>query len=523
MSTPKELENPSLTPAEGETPPVDPNTLDAATPLESLTYPFEITVAFKAGEEAVAVKAVVDPPQKSVKKGRLQVRFTGDIHLKRSVVDWPLPGVKTWGELKEWAWKQCRVLRQRVPTDQAGQPLFKGDLVECVWHRHPNLVAEVFDQEGEKILLHSGLKMASTRVRKVVSLAELEEDYPEHKGHQRVMLYLALTEDEVPPGCRTSRSVQYLGVYGLYIPLLKPAEAPVALVQRLEYEEDGETKTHVREWRWYKERLWLTEKLPYDQEYSRRWQENTYEMPEGRYEFTRSEYRDRVEYNNPSFVNERSSGPYDRDGRLNKLDEWAESSFILDGKLWRPARTEPHVYLYYAPSRNRMTVETRYGYQGDKSRYVKLVDLERAIAEQRQIEAAFDAQHPDEAGPPFELKQTIFYEVLIPEAFKLDPQRDWELEQEAERQKKMGELASKVQSLFHTEADQIRAVSLVLADLKACYPDAAKAVESALAEKDGETTTGEVTTERGETTETGTGTAAGEGDTTEGGETGKDD
>ncbi|XGW00778.1 MAG: hypothetical protein ACAF41_34330 (plasmid) [Leptolyngbya sp. BL-A-14] len=189
-------------------------------------------------------------------------------------------------------------------------------------------------------------------------------------------------------------------------------------------------------------------------------------------------------------MNEHSSGAHDRDGRLNKLDDWAENAFILDGKLWRPAHTEPHVYLFYIPHKNRLSVETRYKYEGDKSRYVKLVDLESAIAEQRQIEEEFDAQHPDEAGPPFELKQTIFYEVLIPEAFKLDPQRDWKLEQEAEWQKKLGELASKVRSLFRTEVDQIRAVSLVLDELRARYTEAAQAVETALAAADGEETTG---------------------------------
>ncbi|XGW00779.1 MAG: hypothetical protein ACAF41_34335 (plasmid) [Leptolyngbya sp. BL-A-14] len=254
MSTSQEIEHQTLTPTEG-TAPFDPKTLETATPLENLTYPFEFTVAFKSGEEPVEVKATVDPPEKSVKKERLQVRLTGDIHLKRSTIDWPLPSVKTWGELKEWTWKQCRVLRQRLPTDQVGQPLFQGDLVECVWHKHPNMVAEVFEQEGEKIMLHNGLKLAPTRLRKVVSLAEYEEDYPEHEGYQRIMLHLAFIEDEVPPGCRSVRSVQYLSVYALYIKLLQAEEAPVALMQRLEYEEDEQPKIHIREWRWYKERL----------------------------------------------------------------------------------------------------------------------------------------------------------------------------------------------------------------------------------------------------------------------------
>ena len=252
MSTPQQ-ENQALAP-DAETPPFDPNTLDAATPLEVLTYPFEFTVAFKSGAEPVEVKAFVDPPEKSVKKDRIQVRFTGDIDLKRSVIDWALPSIKTWGELKEWAWNRCLSLRLRVPSDQVGQLLFKGDLVECTWHKHANLVAEVFDQEGERVVLHNRLKLASTRLRKVSSLAEYEEDYPEHEGHQRVMLHLTFTEQEVPPGCRSERSVQYLSVYALYIKQLTAEEAPVALIQRIKYEEDKETKTYVREWRWSKYR-----------------------------------------------------------------------------------------------------------------------------------------------------------------------------------------------------------------------------------------------------------------------------
>jgi hypothetical protein len=270
---------------------------------------------------------------------------------------------------------------------------------------------------------------------------------------QKVTFKFTYTAKEIPPRCRKARSVVREGEYSVLIPKLTVEDAPVAVIERSFRDERDRNRTVVegkekipveRHLRLWEDRLWYTAK------FDNSWNEDepTTQIQEV-FEKTDAHYQSweiKTEY----------------------FDKWASRHIIVDGVTYIPVSGEPRLCVEVWSKRPGLCVEIyvrrhfEYGGNKRKDSFFRMDQMQQV-----RDRLAEDAERFQFLNYEVITSCDYDYEILLPEAVKLDPLADHAKDQEEYYLKKEDDLRSKAGYLFsNNDTQAIRALSQILTELQ---------------------------------------------------------
>jgi hypothetical protein len=216
----------------------------------------------------------------------------------------------------------------------------------------------------------------------------------------------------VPPRCRKPRDEEREGAIEIEIPNLTDKDAPVAIKER-ELLASGETVE--RKYRLFNGKLWHTKKF----------------CESGLREDELEPIKETVECMQLSHL--------DKEQHLERINQWAASTILVEGVPHCPLPGEPRVFVEYDWSREKecsVSIERCFGYYQTNRRkceYYSANEFDNAKAEQKRLEKIQEDWLKSQGHQNEEkiiTKNRFSLEVLISSAVELSPQADHEAEME---------------------------------------------------------------------------------------------
>jgi len=222
--------------------------------------------------------------------------------------------------------------------------------------------------------------------------------------------------DVVPPRCRKSRRVRQEATITLTINEISSADAPVAIVEHSRDFVDNKPVQVDTTYRWWRNRLYTL------------------------YSFERSCGTPRETQTAADFAGDpypyalvRAASNWDSDGYMDQpqrrahFRRWASSIVFIDGERWGPASEPRYVVMTFGLGHNHglgwgtsLSTDRWYNPNISRNRYFRIDQFDAAVAEATRIATA---RGDTKALPIVETQEPDRFEILIPEAVRLNPQR----------------------------------------------------------------------------------------------------
>jgi hypothetical protein len=229
------------------------------------------------------------------------------------------------------------------------------------------------------------------------------------------------TEDVIPKRCRKPRPQSFDGAICLTIHEVTGEEAPVAIVQHsTEWtgEDAASFETHrvATPHRWWRRRLYVRAKF---QRYSHApWETQTAA------EFAADPYPFSLQHKEGYDWHCYSSQAQ----RRKAFQNWAKSILFIDGERWEVAGEPRCVVMTFGLGCNHgigcgtdLCTDTGYNSNISRDRYFRIDQFTEAVAETARIALA---RGDTKAVPVIETQNPDTFEILIPEAVRLNPHRE---------------------------------------------------------------------------------------------------
>lgn len=221
----------------------------------------------------------------------------------------------------------------------------------------------------------------------------------------------------IPPRCRKSRRVEQASTITLTIHEVTATEAPIAIVERSHDWDDNSNEIPVAvEYRWWGKRLWIRSRF---QRVSRgEWETQTAaQFQQDPYPFDLAE-PSRHDYHWYESLSQRRAG----------FRRWAASILFVDGERWVVSGEPRYVIMTFGLGHNHglghgtdLTTDTGYNGNIGRGRYFRVDQYALALAETARIATA---RGDTKALPVEETQQPTRFDILIPEAVRLNPARE---------------------------------------------------------------------------------------------------
>ncbi|KKN86977.1 hypothetical protein LCGC14_0262460 [marine sediment metagenome] len=220
------------------------------------------------------------------------------------------------------------------------------------------------------------------------------------------------TEQSIPKYCHKPRPVIFDGNMSLLFHEITGEEAPVAIRQHtLSLKEDAmEDERVVLEYRWWRQRLWRIHRFnrfshgPYEIQTSEQFAQDPWPLTN---DSTYSCYRSHQQ-------------------RRQDLTAWARSILFIDGKRWHWVNEPRYVIMTFGLGHNHghpgtaLSTDNHYNPNIAASRYYRIDRQDEALASALEIAQ----RRGDDKAFPFIKDHRDTFDILIPEAIRLNPQKE---------------------------------------------------------------------------------------------------
>ena len=226
------------------------------------------------------------------------------------------------------------------------------------------------------------------------------------------------TEEVIPKRCRKPRRVEQGASISLTIHEVSGQEAPVAIVSHgHNWGEDGDMQPALTLYRWWRKRLYLRAKF---QRVSR----GQYETQNAA-QFTTDPYPYEL---NPNLGRYETYFYQTKGERQKGFRAWAQSVLFVDGERWESVGEPRYVIMTFGLGCNHglghgtdLCTDTSYNSNISRDRYFRIDQFEQAVAETARIATG---RGDTKALPVIEKQNPDTFEILIPEAVRLNPHKE---------------------------------------------------------------------------------------------------
>jgi hypothetical protein len=232
----------------------------------------------------------------------------------------------------------------------------------------------------------------------------------------RITIPYRYTEEVIPKRCRKPRRVTQQAVIALTIHEVTSEEAPVAIIQHgHDWDGEGNRRKVGTVYRWWKGRLFVHASF---QRYSHAAHEDQTAQ-----QFTADPYPYNFDQDRHDSAQYRTKAQRRKDFR-----EWARSILFVDGQRWETGGEPRYVVMTFGLGCNHglgwgtdLSTDTSYNSNISRDRYFRIDQFEQAVAETARIATA---RGDTKALPVIEKQNPDTFEILIPEAVRLNPHKE---------------------------------------------------------------------------------------------------
>ena len=228
----------------------------------------------------------------------------------------------------------------------------------------------------------------------------------------KITIPYGFTAQVIPYRCRKSRPEYRNGAITLTVNEVTGGEAPIAIRQF----GDGYLSKRIYEFRWWRGKLWARKRF-------QRASCGKYETQTAA-QFQHDPYPYKIAPRCSTDFGERYQ---DRDRRRRSLMAWARSILFIDGKRYEVADEPRYVIHTFGLGGNHglgwgTSPSVEYGYNSNigRGRYFRIDQYDAMVAEATRIATA----RGDTKALPIERQRPTKFEILIPEAVRLNPAKE---------------------------------------------------------------------------------------------------
>jgi hypothetical protein len=285
----------------------------------------------------------------------------------------------------------------------------------------------------------------------------------------QVTLHFIYTEHRLPSKRhRNPQPFREIGKHIIEVKEATDAEAPIAFKEHLYDHPPGCTANqlrhyHTRLWRWFNGSLWVSDRpSSYPQN-----QVDLFTPIQAEYLLQDKEHLQQrgqpltITQDNPNLPGN-STYRDSLEKRLEAFDQWADNQLIVDGDRYQQVNLdqEPRYWIQTHPQRKRLQIIPSYEYRagaGIQEHY--RIDQSDDVLELANQILSWDND------PNWGVEWLATYEILIPEAIRLDIEEDAAQVEQQRYDRQYHQFMQQLRRHFHQPQDQVKALKQALIEV----------------------------------------------------------